>query len=115
MLNRTLGCVRLVWNRILAWRHTRWHSQRLPANVPQANAHLTEMKRDPDLAFLREVSSVPLQQVPRTPQKAFANFFAKRARYPGSRRAPACNRPSTPAPRSAGAAGGCGWPSWTHR
>ena len=29
-----------------------------------------------------EVSSVPLQQVLRTQQKAFANFFAKRARYP---------------------------------
>jgi putative transposase len=28
------------------------------------------------------VSSVPLQQVLRTQQKAFANFFAKRARYP---------------------------------
>ena len=40
------------------------------------------MKRDPDLAFLGEVSSVPLQQVLRTQQKAFTNFFAQRARYP---------------------------------
>src|SRR5439155_17418883 len=82
LLNRTFGCVRVVWNRTLAWRHQRWYSEKLSTNVPQANAHLTEMKRDPDLAFLGEVSSVPLQQVLRTQQKAFSNFFARRARYP---------------------------------
>lgn len=82
VLNRTLGCVRLVWNRTLAWRHARWYEERLSTNVPQANAYLTELKRDPELAFLREVSSVPLQQVSRIQQKAFANFFAGRVRYP---------------------------------
>lgn len=82
MLNRTFGCVRLVWNRTLAWRHGRWYGEKLATNVPQANAYLTAMKADPDLAFLREVSSVPLQQVTRIQQKAFANFFGGRARYP---------------------------------
>jgi putative transposase len=71
-----------VWNRTLTWRHTRWHTEGASTNVPQANAYLTAMKKAPDLAFLREVSSVPLQQVLRTQQKAFTNFFAKRARYP---------------------------------
>lgn len=47
-----------------------------------ANAYLTAMKRDPELAFLSEVSSVPLQQAIRTQQTAFTNFFAKRARHP---------------------------------
>jgi len=40
------------------------------------------MKKDPDLAFLNEVSSVPLQQTLRHQYKAFSAFFAKRARYP---------------------------------
>ena len=40
------------------------------------------MKRDPDLAFLAEVSCVPLQQTLRHQHKAFQAFFAKRARYP---------------------------------
>ena len=40
------------------------------------------MKRLPELVFLNAVSSVPLQQVLRVQQKAFANFFAKRARFP---------------------------------
>jgi putative transposase len=81
-LARTFGCVRKVWNETLAWRHARWHVEGLGANVPEANAHLTTMKRLPEYAYLAEVSSVPLQQVLRTQQKAFANFFAKRARYP---------------------------------
>src|ERR687895_561000 len=82
MLARTFGCVRVVWNRTLAWRHARYHGEGQPTNFPAANAHLTAMKRDPELAWLNEVPSVPLQQALRTQQRAFANFFAKRARYP---------------------------------
>jgi putative transposase len=81
-LSRTFGCVRKVWNQTLAWRHQRWHGEHVSTNVPEANAHLTAMKRLPEYAYLSEVSSVPLQQVLRTQQKAFANFFARRARYP---------------------------------
>ena len=40
------------------------------------------MKATEDLAWLNEVSSVPLQQAIRHQQVAYANFFAKRARYP---------------------------------
>jgi hypothetical protein len=39
------------------------------------------MKKDPDLAFLNEVSSVPLQQTVRHQHQAFTAFFAKHARY----------------------------------
>lgn len=82
MLNRTFGCVRLVWNRTLAWRRARYRSDGQPTSFPTANAYLTAMKRDPELAFLSEVSSVPLQQALRIQHTAFANFFARRARYP---------------------------------
>lgn len=82
MLGRTFGCVRLVWNRTLAWRRARWQGEKQATNVSQANAYLTGMKRDPQLAFLGEVSAVPLQQVLRTQQKAFTNFFAGRAGHP---------------------------------
>ncbi|MDQ1304382.1 MAG: putative transposase, partial [Actinomycetota bacterium] len=65
-LARTFGCVRKVWNETLAWRHKRWYGEHLNTNVPEANAHLTAMKRLPGYAYLSEVSSVPLQQVLRT-------------------------------------------------
>lgn len=82
LLGRTFGCVRVVWNRTLAWRHARWYSEKVSTNVPEANAFLTRLKRTDEFAWLNDVSSIPLQQVLRTQQKAFANFFAKRARYP---------------------------------
>ncbi|NUW30092.1 IS200/IS605 family element transposase accessory protein TnpB [Nonomuraea sp. SMC257] len=82
VLNRTFGCVRVVWNRTLAWRHDRYRTQRAKTGLIQANAHLTAMKATDELAWLNEVSSVPLQQTIRHQQTAFANFFAGRARYP---------------------------------
>ena len=82
MLNRTFGCVRVVWNRTLAWRHARHHSEQARTNFAQANAYLTAMKATEDLGWLNEVSSVPLQQALRHQQVAFSNFFAGRARYP---------------------------------
>jgi putative transposase len=82
VLARTFGCVRVVWNRTLAARHARWHAERKGTSYAQTNATLTAMKKDPDLGFLSEVSSVPLQQTLRHQHKAFTAFFDKRARYP---------------------------------
>jgi putative transposase len=82
VLNRTFGCVRVVWNRTLAWRHARYHGEQARTDFAQANAYLTAMKASEDLEWLNEVSSVPLQQAIRHQQVAFSNFFAGRARYP---------------------------------
>jgi putative transposase len=80
--NRTFGCVRVVWNRTLAARHARWHSERNGTSYVQASSALTVMKRDPDLEYLNHVSAVPLQQALRHQQAAFTAFFQRRARYP---------------------------------
>ena len=48
----------------------------------QASAYLTAMKATEELAWLNEMSSVPLQQAIRHQQVAYTNFFAGRARYP---------------------------------
>src|SRR6266568_4642960 len=82
VLNRTFGCVRVVWNQTLAWRHARYHGEQARTSFTQANAYLTAMKATEDLGWLNEVSSVPLQQAIRHQQVAFSNFFAGRARYP---------------------------------
>src|SRR6266702_2027893 len=82
VLNRTFGCVRVVWNRTLAWRHARYQGEQVKTNFTQANAYLTAMKATEDLGWLNEVPSVPLQQAIRHQQVAFSNFFAGRARYP---------------------------------
>ncbi|NUW36704.1 IS200/IS605 family element transposase accessory protein TnpB [Nonomuraea sp. SMC257] len=82
VLNRTFGCVRVVWNRTLAWRRDRYRAERVKIGFVQANAYLTAMKATDELTWLNEVSSVPLQQAIRHQQAAFTNFFAGRARYP---------------------------------
>jgi len=81
-LGRTFGCVRYVWNHVLAWRHARWHTQQLSTSYAETDRHLTELKKQPDSAFLGEVSSVPLQQTLRHQHTAMTAFWQKRARYP---------------------------------
>ncbi len=82
MLNRTFGCVRVVWNRTLAARQARYAAERTSTSYAQTDAALTVMKRNPELAWLGEVSCVPLQQALRHQHAAFGAFFARRARYP---------------------------------
>lgn len=81
-LSRTFGCVRLVWNKALDARQRRYTTEQKSTTYVQASAELTAWKKSDDLAFLNEVSSVPLQQTLRHQQAAFASFFGKRARYP---------------------------------
>jgi putative transposase len=80
-LSRTFGCVRKVYNMALAARTEAWARQER-VNYNQTSAMLTAWKKTEELAYLCEVSSVPLQQCLRHLQTAFTNFFAKRARYP---------------------------------
>ena len=82
MLNRTFGCVRVVWNRTLAARRERHVAEGTSTSYAETDRALTAMKKDPGLAFLSEVSSVPLQQALRHQHTAFSVFFARRARYP---------------------------------
>jgi len=82
ILARTFGCVRVVWNRTLAGRHARYLAEGKSTSYRESDAALTAMKKLPGLAWLNEVSSVPLQQALRHQHKAFEAFFAKRARYP---------------------------------
>ncbi|MEU8798624.1 RNA-guided endonuclease TnpB family protein [Spirillospora sp. NPDC048819] len=82
LLNRTFGCVRLVWNKALAERTRRYKDEGKHTSYVDTAKWLTAWKQDPEMEFLREVSNVPLQQCLRAQQNAFTNFFSKRARYP---------------------------------
>jgi putative transposase len=81
-LSRTFGCVRLVYNKALQERTAAWYGEQRRISYVQSSAALTRWKKAEELAFLTEVSSVPLQQALRHLQTAFTNFFAKRAKYP---------------------------------
>ncbi|GAB4183169.1 MAG: RNA-guided endonuclease TnpB family protein [Coleofasciculaceae cyanobacterium] len=82
LLRRTLGCVRLVYNKALHTRTEGWYKRQERIDYKQTSALLTDWKKQEDLQFLNDVSSVPLQQGLRNLQKAFTNFWAGRAKYP---------------------------------
>ncbi|MFF4731640.1 RNA-guided endonuclease InsQ/TnpB family protein [Streptomyces mirabilis] len=80
-LSRTFGCVRKVYNMALAARTEAWVRQER-VSYHQTSAMLTAWKKTEELAYLNEVSSVPLQQTLRHLQTAFTHFFGRRAKYP---------------------------------
>ncbi|MGW4138268.1 RNA-guided endonuclease InsQ/TnpB family protein [Streptomyces mirabilis] len=81
-LSRTFGCVRKVYNMALAARTEAWVTRQERVNYNATSAMLTAWKKTEELAYLNDVSSVPLQQALRHLQMAFTHFFGKRAKYP---------------------------------
>jgi putative transposase len=82
LLRRTLGCVRLVYNKALHERTQAWYERQERVGYTQTSSMLSEWKKHSELGFLNEVSCVPLQQGLRHLQTAFTNFFAGRTKYP---------------------------------
>lgn len=86
LLCRTLGCVRLVYNRALYERSAEWAESKTSLKYAEQDRRLTAWKKTSEFAFLNDVSCVPLQQALRHLQTAYNNFFAKRAKYPSFKR-----------------------------
>ena len=86
ILARTFGCARFAYNHMLRLRTDAWMQRQERIGYHETSAALTALKKQPEYAWLNEVSSVPVQQALRHLQTAFANFFAKRARYPQFKR-----------------------------
>jgi len=81
-LAKTFGCVRYAYNWGLSRRSTAWRERRERTSYGQTSAALTELKRQPEMAWLNEVSCVALQQTLRHLQTAYVNFWQNGAKYP---------------------------------
>jgi len=81
-LARTFGCARFVYNQALEYRSKSWQQEKKSVDYHETATRLTAWKKEPEKAFLSEVSSVVLQQSLLNLDTAFANFFEKRAQYP---------------------------------
>ncbi|MGO4922970.1 RNA-guided endonuclease InsQ/TnpB family protein [Bifidobacterium choerinum] len=77
-----MGCSRLVRNKALDYRTKAWTQEHRRVSYLDTSKLLTGWKKDPELAFLKEVSSVALQQSLRHLETGFVNFYNKRAGYP---------------------------------
>src|SRR5579859_6508886 len=78
----TFGCCRFVYNWALKLRTTSYFQHGVRLNHHDVSAAMTALKKQEGTAWLKEVSSVPLQQALRHLDTAFTNFFEKRNDYP---------------------------------
>jgi putative transposase len=82
VLARTFGSARFVYNWALRLRTDAYYQRQERVSYADTSAALTILKREPETAWLNEVSSVPPQQALRHLDRAFRNFFEGRAKYP---------------------------------
>ena len=81
LINQTLGCCRLIYNKGLDMRNEAYENGN-KIGYSQTSAMLTELKKCEDFAFLKVVDSIALQQSLRDLDRGFVNFFQKRAAHP---------------------------------
>ena len=81
LINQTLGCCRLIYNKGLAMRNETYKNGG-KIGYSQTSTMLTMMKKCDDFAFLKVVDSIALQQSLRDLDRGFVNFFQKRAAHP---------------------------------
>ena len=81
LINKTLGCSRLVYNKGLAFRNEKY-AKGEKTGYNQTSAMLSSMKKEEKYSFLKEADSIALQQALRDLDKAFVRFFEKKANHP---------------------------------
>ncbi len=82
LINKTLGCCRFVFNHFLALRRDEWTANHKSIGCYETQKLLTDLKKNEDFSWLKEADSVALQQSLRDLDKAYQNFFQRRAKYP---------------------------------
>src|SRR2546421_1023578 len=81
-LAQTFGCVRFVYNYALNKRKRSYFDHGVKISTKDLSAAITALKKEEGTAWLKEVSSVPLQQALRHLDSAYTNFFEGRTDYP---------------------------------
>ena len=82
LINRTIGCAHFVFNHFLAVRRDEWKVNRNSLIYVKTSRLLTDLKKREETAWLSEADSMALQESLRDLDRAYENFFAKRAKYP---------------------------------
>lgn len=82
LLSRCFGAARFAYNGALDSISLAWRSRKERKTYVDASRELTALKRTEEFAWLKEIPSDVLGQSLRNLDRAFANFFAKRAKYP---------------------------------
>ena len=82
-MRRFAGACRFVFNKALAWQKEQYASdQTIRFSYTVLANLLPSWKQDPNLAWLKETPSQALQQTLKDLERAYKNFFSKRADFP---------------------------------
>jgi putative transposase len=76
------GVRRFIWNWALQQRREYYRETGKTLPAKELSARLTALKDQPETAWLKDMHAQSLQQVLTDLQRAFSNFFDRRARYP---------------------------------
>lgn len=81
LIDQTLGCCRFIYNWGLEKRTTDYNNG-IKTGYCQTSKMLTKLKHTNEFAFLKQADAVALQASLRDLDRAFVNFYEKRAKYP---------------------------------
>ena len=82
LMRRFAGSCRFVFNKALALQKERYEQGEKKLGYAGLCKALTEWKAQPETLWLKETHSQPLQQTLKDLERAYANFFEKRADFP---------------------------------
>ena len=82
LINKTLGCCRFVFNHFLALRRDEWTANHKSITSYETMKLLTDLRQREEYNWLKEVDSMALQEVLKNLDRAYQNFFQRRAKYP---------------------------------
>ena len=85
-LAQFFGCCRFVYNRCLALRRQAYQDEHRNMSAAECMRAVTKMRSDEETAWLAACDSMALQETVKDLDKAFRNFFEKRASYPKPRK-----------------------------
>ena len=77
-----IGAARFIYNHMLAEQKRRYEAGEKHMSAFDMNMALTQLKKQSEFAWLKDVSADMQQRACADLATAFANFFARRARYP---------------------------------
>ena len=81
LINQTLGCCRLIYNKGLAMRKDSFEKGS-KIGYKETSVMLTDLKKDNGYSFLKDADSIALQQSLRDLDSAYKRFFKKLGDYP---------------------------------
>ena len=82
MINKSLGCVRFIYNRALALKKSRYETYKDNLSTLEISKMITFWKKTEEMSFLKDANAQSLQQTLRHLDSAYKKFFKEKKGFP---------------------------------